>query len=405
MDGTIFAKCVEKDPIDVLKIAPSHLSALLASRDGKNVLPSKYVIVGGETASWDLVTKVAAAGQCRFMNHYGPTETTIGCMTFDLGDRRQGDVQSASVPLGYPVANMVAYVLDSRMRPLPVGVPGELWIGGPGLAKGYSNQPQQTADRFLANPFSPERSARLYRTGDLTRFLPDGSVEFLGRVDEQVKIRGFRVEPAEIEELLRKHAGIRQTVVMARDDADGTKKLVAYFVPATKPGPGIDNLRSFLAEQLPDYMIPAAFVELDAMPLTPNGKIDRSALPLPGQAQTQRAYVAPRTPTEESIVSIWSEVLSVERVGIEDNFFDLGGHSLLATQVISRVRGAFQVQLPLRSIFERPTIAELAVVIEKAQEELNESEDLQSVLAELENLSDEEAQRLLAQEMEKEDEK
>jgi acyl carrier protein len=258
------------------------------------------------------------------------------------------------------------------------------------------NQPQHTAERFVKNPFVQDANARIYRTGDLARFLPDGNIEFLGRIDQQVKIRGFRVEPAEIENVLKQHPVVQQAVVVPVADKSGDKRLVAYVV-GKKPAPSNDDLRTFLASKLPDYMVPSALVQIDAVPLTKNGKVDTSQLPSPESVASEKSHVAPRNDAEKQLVEIWREVLRIDNFGVEDNFFELGGHSLLATQVISRVRSAFHVQLPLRSLFDAPTVAGLAAEIGRTPQS-SEDEELAKLLSELEGLSDEEAERLLASE-------
>jgi acyl carrier protein len=247
---------------------------------------------------------------------------------------------------------------------VPIGVPGELYIGGDGLARDYYRRPELTAQRFLPNPFGGEDDKRLYRTGDRARFRADGTIEFLGRFDDQVKIRGFRIEPGEIEAALSQHPGVREAVVVAREDEPGQKRLVAYVVG--KEGMlGRSDLRGFLKEKLPEYMVPSAFVALEALPLTPNGKVDRLALPAPeGRPELEEGHVAPRTPTEEVLSRIWAQVLGLDRVGVHDNFFELGGHSLLATRVVSRVREFFQIELSLQTIFEAPTVAGLSHSVE-----------------------------------------
>jgi amino acid adenylation domain-containing protein len=398
MAGNLFADYAEKHPIDVLKITPSHLGSLLASPEGINMLPRKYLVLGGDAAGWDLVKRVQTSGKCAVINHYGPTEATVGCCTFSVSENNVSEWAPKTVPVGKPIANDSVYILDSLLRPVPAGIPGELCVGGAGIAKGYLNQPEQTAERFVKNPFSQNANARLYRTGDLARFLPDGNVEFLGRIDQQVKIRGFRVEPAEIENVLKQHPSVQQTVVVPIADQSGDKRLVAYVV-ARKPAPSADDLRTFLGGKLPDYMIPAAIVHLDALPLTKNGKVDFAALPSPEAVSTEKTIVAPRNAVEQQLVEIWREVLHIDNFGVLDNFFELGGHSLLATQVISRVRSAFHVQLPLRSLFDSPTVAGLADEIARAPQSA-EDEELAKLLSELEGLSDEEAERLLASEVE-----
>jgi acyl carrier protein len=250
---------------------------------------------------------------------------------------------------------------------VPVGVRGELCIGGLGVSRGYLRRPSLTAERFIPDPFSDQPGARLYRTGDLARYLPDGQIEFLGRLDHQVKIRGYRVELGEIETTLSQHPEVRDAVAMVREDTPTGRRLVAYVVPVqAESGPTTSELRRYLKQKLPDHMVPSAFVSLEALPLMPNGKVDRRALPVPDTLRPDlgEASVAPRTPVEKVLAGIWAEVLALEQIGIHDDFFDLGGHSLLATQVVSRVRQSFQVELPLRRLFETPTVADLATRVE-----------------------------------------
>jgi surfactin family lipopeptide synthetase A len=318
----------------------------------------RVVTVAGEACSGDLVARWAPGR--RFCNLYGPTEATIWTTIAECTDGRQRP------PIGRPIANTQVYLLDSYLRPVPLGVPGELCIGGVGLALGYRNRPDLTAERFMPHPFSDEPGARLYKTGDLARYRPDGLLEFVGRLDHQVKIRGYRIELGEVEACLRQHPAVREAVVVAREDKPGDQRLVAYVVANQPPGPSTSDLRGFLQAKLPSYMVPAAFVALPALPLTPNGKVDRRALPAPDQVRLapDDALVAPRTPVEEALAGIWADVLGLTQVGIHDNFFELGGHSLLATQVIARLQAAFQVELPLRSLFEAPTVADLAKYLE-----------------------------------------
>jgi amino acid adenylation domain-containing protein len=395
MDGALLAKYSVQHPIDVLKITPSHLASLLAATSSGLVLPRHTLILGGETLSWDLVERVARAGTCQIINHYGPTEATVGALTFGPIGGVVGRMSSATVPVGRPIANTRVYILDARMQPVPVGVAGELWIGGDGLAQGYLNQPEQTAERFIADPFRPEAGAQIYRTGDLARYLPDGNVEFLSRVDHQVKIRGFRVELAEIEAVLHRHPAVRQAIVTAIEERPGDQALAAYVVPSGTREPAPSELRAALAEYLPDYMIPSTFVFLDALPLTPNGKVDRTALPKPEEQRETGGFVAPRNPVEEALAGIWRETLGIERVGVTDDFFELGGHSLLATQLIMRIRSAFRVQLPLRAIFDAPTVGGLAEAVVEVERMMDEGAEVDQLLDELEDLSDDEVQRLL----------
>ncbi len=401
MDGALFKRYFTEHSIDVLKIVPSHFEALLAAEPDRVLLPAKYLLFGGEALSHDLVARVFQLNpDCRLINHYGPTETTVGSLTYDI--ERSANHSSLTVPIGKPIANTRVYVLDGALQPQPIGVAGELYIGGAGVAAGYLNQAAETAARFIIDPFSVTPGERLYRTGDLARCLPDGNIEFLGRVDTQVKVRGFRVELGEIEAALSAHPLIRQAVVCATvSGAAGAlpvapaQQLVAYIVPAEARAPSADILRDFLKLRLPDYMVPSVFVSLPALPLTANGKVDRKALPAPEDVRPglQNTYVAPRNDTERELATIWSTVLGAGEVGMNDNFFDLGGHSLLATQVVSRMRQVFQTEIPLASIFQSPTVAGLAAAVDQAR-----AVDTENLLAELEQLSDEEVQQLLRDE-------
>ncbi|MBV9788066.1 MAG: non-ribosomal peptide synthetase, partial [Chloroflexi bacterium] len=274
------------------------------------------------------------------------------------------------IPIGKPLSNTTAYVLDPQGQPVPVGVPGELYLGGVSLARGYLNQPALTAERFMPDPFSPISGSRLYRTGDLARWLADGTIEFWGRADTQVKLRGFRIELGEIEAVLRQHETVRDAVVLAREDTSpGDLRLVAYVVPHPESTPTPTELRSFLRASLPEYMVPSTFITLDQLPLTSSGKVNLRALPAPERGRSAQAatLTPPRTPTEQTVATLWQEVLKLEAVSIDDNFFELGGHSLLATQLIARLRTTFQVDLPLRHLFTSPTIAGVAQTIETIQ--------------------------------------
>lgn len=362
-DGRLFGAYLAEEPIDVLKIVPSHFKALLATGEGQVLYPRKCLIFGGEALSWELVDRVRQQATCALINHYGPTETTVGALTGSLTEP-DGDRLARTAPIGRPLDNLEAYILDERQEPVPVGVAGELYLGGAGVARGYWNQPDRTAERFVPDPHAAQPGARLYRTGDRTRFLPDGSIEFLGRVDHQVKIRGFRIEPGEIEAALRQHPALQDAVVTVREDAGGEPYLAAYLVAPGQEPTG-RTIQDFLRSRLPDYMVPAVVVCLPALPLTANGKVDRRVLPEPDRdGSGARRFVAPRTATEEILAGLWSEVLKRDGIGIHDNFFDLGGHSLLATQVMSRLRQAFCVELPLRTVFEAPSIAQLAQAVE-----------------------------------------
>jgi amino acid adenylation domain-containing protein len=365
VDARSLSDYFSRHPIDLLKIAPSHLAALSASTRAGDLLPRRWLIVGGEAARRDWLAELQAAASCAVFNHYGPTETTVGTLTHAVGHRRRVR-GSATVPLGRPLANTRAYILDSGLEPVSIGETGELHISGAGLARGYLNRPALTAESFVPDPFSDKPGARLYKTGDLARYLSDGNIEFLGRLDDQIKIRGFRVEPGEIEAALCRHPAVREAAVLAREAA-GETRLAAYVVCGCA-APGISELRAFLKTRLPVYMIPGDFIFLDALPRTLHGKLDRQALPAPVEFERGAGFIEPRDEIERTLANIWSQVLRVERVGVEDNFFELGGHSLLAIQIISRVRSAFHVELALRALFEAPTVAGMAGIIEAGRQ-------------------------------------
>jgi len=318
------------------------------------------ILCGGEALPRPLANQLLERGGCLW-NLYGPTETTIWSAACQV------EGVDEPVPIGRPIANTQFYVLDPRLESLPVGVPGELYIGGVGLARGYLNRPGLTADKFVPHPFSQEGGARLYKAGDLVRRRLDGTLEFLGRVDHQVKVRGFRIELAEIEAVLAQHPAVRQTVVVAREDRPGEKRLVAYVVPnpVSQQALPIAALRSFLQARLPDYMVPAAFVALDALPLTPNGKVDRRALPIadPAHPERRQTFAAPRDVLEGQLTTIWEEVLGIQSLGVTDNFFELGGHSLLAVRLFAHIERTFGKKLPLATLFQAPTVEQLATML------------------------------------------
>ena len=373
-DPERFAQYMATQQLDVLKLTPNHLRALVAGKSGAElatILPRQALVLGGEALDVALARMLVGAGACRVINHYGPTETTVGVLTYEVTEASLDAavrLGAQTVPLGVPLANTRTYVVDARGRDqLPIGIPGELWIGGAGVTSGYLNRPELTAERFVS--FA---GGRVYRTGDRVRRLADGTLEFLGRTDDQVKVRGYRVELGDVEQALRAHPGVAQCAVVLRRDADSEPRLVAYVV-AKQGGYAMshgerstdERLTQWLAGQLPEYMVPSAVVLLEALPLTANGKLDRAALPSPNASGNEEgAYVAPRTDTETKLAAIWSEVLKRDRIGATDNFLALGGHSLLAIRVLGKISKTFGVRLPLRTLFDAPTVEALALSIE-----------------------------------------
>jgi amino acid adenylation domain-containing protein/thioester reductase-like protein len=400
-DPAYLVEVIVEQQITTLHFVPSMLQVFVEAEYLDRLRSLRRVICSGEALPYHLQERFFARlpEPVELHNLYGPTEAAVDVTYWAC----QRGSQQQTVPIGRPIANIQIYLLDPHMQPVPVGVPGELYIGGVGLARGYLNRPELTAEKFIPNPFNthkklrmtlaPARSAGeneelgieientnlnqpdfsflifnsslLYKTGDLARYLSDGNIEFLGRLDHQVKIRGFRIELGEIETTLAQHPGISEVVVIDQEDNPGDKRLVAYFVAAQESGPDSQELRTLLKAKLPEYMIPAAFVRLAAIPLTPNGKLNRWVLPAPdaGRPNLEKNYVAPRSDVEKLLANIWADVLKIERVGLYDDFFELGGHSLLATQLIFRIREAFQVELPLRYLFESANIAGLAQVL------------------------------------------
>ncbi|MCA1568708.1 MAG: LLM class flavin-dependent oxidoreductase, partial [Acidobacteria bacterium] len=350
----------------LMQCTPSMMRMLSLNPENFDSLRSlRTLLLGGEALPPSLAAQVQEALPCQLINMYGPTETTIWSACHEVKEI------GSTIPIGRPIANTQIYILDRHLQPTPVGVGGELYIGGAGLAQGYLHRPALTAEKFIPDPFGNEPGARLYRTGDLTRYLPDGNIEFLGRIDQQVKVRGFRIELEEIEAVLGQHPNVREVAVMVSEETLGDQRLIAYVVPAQKPATLNSELRSFLSEKLPEYMVPSLFTMLDAFPLTSNGKINRQALlklerPQP---ELKEGYLPPRNEMEQAVASIWQQVLKVERVGLHDNFFDLGGHSLLMVQVQSQLREAFKVDLPLIHILEHPTVGKLAKFLSQEQGE------------------------------------
>jgi natural product biosynthesis luciferase-like monooxygenase protein len=357
---------IQRHGVTHFQCTPTMASILLMDAESRAALGTlKHVMIGGEALPASLAAQLKSVVQGKMLNMYGPTETTIWSSTYAI------DGIEHNVSIGRPIANTQFYILDSNLQPVPVGIAGELMIGGVGVARGYLNRPDLTAERFIHNPFSRQGEARMYRTGDLARYLPDGNVEFIGRIDHQVKIRGHRIELAEIEAHLDQHRGVRESVVLAREDSPGDKRLVAYVTAPDGQPPKPAELRDYLQERLPEYMVPAYFVFLESFPHTPNKKIDRKMLPPPEKDQPESAigFEPPQTELEERLAQIWAEVLGIARVGRRDHFFELGGHSLLAVGLVNRVEKVFGTPVPLTSLYRAPTVERMAIVL---REEVNE---------------------------------
>ncbi|MBW4678519.1 MAG: amino acid adenylation domain-containing protein [Microcoleus vaginatus WJT46-NPBG5] len=370
-NGTELLKTLSSSGATFMQATPATWQMLLAA--GWQKSPNLKILCGGEALPRKLANELLERGE-NVWNLYGPTETTIWSTIYQV----EGNDQPVSI--GNPIANTQLYILDKHLQPVPVGIQGELYIGGAGLVRGYLNRPDLTAEKFIANPFSQDSNSRLYKTGDLARYLLDGTIEYLGRIDNQVKIRGFRIELGEIEAKLLENPAVREAVVVAREESLGNKRLVAYVVPQQQSiALKSSDLREDLQQKLPDYMVPASFVILEALPLTPNGKVDRKALPAPEKIPSElvSTFIAPRTPQEQELADIWADVLGVEQIGINDKFFELGGHSILATRLVAKVHEAFQVDLPLRCLFQFPTVATLGNFI--AQQKAKQTDKKLSV--------------------------
>jgi arthrofactin-type cyclic lipopeptide synthetase B len=357
-DPAYLCEIIEAEQITTLHFVPSMLDVFLAHGDVSQAAGLARVMCSGEALPGSLVRRFKAQlpGSGLF-NLYGPTEAAVDVTAWDCA----GPVTPDNTPIGKPIANTRMYVLDEQMQPVPLGVTGELFIGGVQVARGYLNRPDLTAERFLKDPFS---DGRMYRTGDVGRYLPDGNIEYLGRNDDQVKIRGLRIELGEIQARLGEFPQIKEATVLAREDVPGDKRLVAYYTGAAAQ---IEALRAHLLEQLPDYMVPQVFVHLDALPLSPNGKLDRKALPAPGlESLRVREYEAPVGETEIALARFWAELLNVDRVGRHDHFFELGGHSLLAVSLIGRLRQE-GIDANVKALFEQPTLWEYAAITERME--------------------------------------
>jgi amino acid adenylation domain-containing protein len=362
---------IRKYHVTTLWLTASLFNAII-DEDPYTLSGAQQVMTGGEALSVAHISRASRAlPSTEFINGYGPTETTTFACCYSIP--RAVDETWRSIPIGRPIGNTSIYILDRHMQPAPIGVPGELHIGGAGLARGYLNRPELTSARFVANPFSDDPEARLYKTGDLVRYLPDGNIEFIGRIDQQVKIRGFRIEPGEIETALGQHPSVLETLVVARENTHKEKYLLAYVVPRHEHTPTENELRRFLKRSLPEYMIPSRFIQLKSFPLTPNGKIDWQALPAPDvdSDMTIDSYIAPTSVTEYQLIAIWEELLKRQHIGIRDNFFYLGGHSLLAALLVDRIEQSFGKKIPLATLFAGPTIEQLANALQ--QEETTQS--------------------------------
>jgi acyl-coenzyme A synthetase/AMP-(fatty) acid ligase/acyl carrier protein len=406
-DPAYLITTINRYSITHLQVVPSLLQLLVADDRFTTCKSLKTLFCGGETLSADLVGRVSTALNIEIVNLYGPTETCINATFWAHSPEKQ----TTGVPIGLPTANLKVYVLDPYLNPVPVGAPGELYIGGRGLARGYLNRPELTAEKFIPNPFAkqndgtpvyrvyPSPGDRLYRTGDLVRFLPDGNLDFLGRIDNQVKLRGFRIELGEIESILNQHPGVRQAVAIVKQERTGDSRLVVYLIPNPEASSDPAALTEYLKARLPAYMLPSAFVFLDAMPLTTSGKVDRRALPATATVHSPNlsSQDVPRTPLEQVLAGIFSQVLGVQSVGLYDNFFDLGGHSLLAIRLNSHITDVFKLEMPLRSIFEAPTVAELAERMLATPGESQRIEKAAQLLIEVAELSETEAYSRLDQ--------
>ncbi|HEY6138560.1 MAG TPA: amino acid adenylation domain-containing protein [Thermoanaerobaculia bacterium] len=392
-DAAYLTQTIHDENVTVLQCVPTLLRMLLDEPSFSRCTSLRRVFCGGEALTGDVTTRFHAALRADLVNLYGPTEATIDATYWTC---TRGDA-ATHMPIGRPVANTQVYVVDGELRPRPIGVAGELLIGGTGLGLGYLHNDELTREKFVPNTVGGP-SPRLYRTGDLVRMTGDGVLEFLGRIDHQIKLRGFRIELGEIEATLVRCGGVKEAVVIAREDTPGDKRLVAYVIAEPGASPAAADLKSALRTTLPDYMVPAAIVKLEAFPLLPNGKIDTRSLPAPDYSRAEKtdAFVAPRNDIEKGVAAIWSEVLGVEKIGVYDNFFELGGHSLIATQLISRIRAQFNVELPLRKLFEAPTVEDLASAVAEAR--VPSAGEVDELLAELEGLSEEEVRSLLGEE-------
>jgi amino acid adenylation domain-containing protein len=397
-DGKRLKEAVEREGVSVVEVVPSLLRGM---RSGKGVNEGEG---GRKKLRWMIATGEALGKEesrewrrenpeVEMMNAYGPTECSDDVTHWRIGEE---EVRSSrAIAIGGAISNMRVYILDKEMEAVPIGVVGEIYVGGVGVGRGYVKRAGETAEKYVADPYSGEEGARMYRTGDKGRRREGGEIEYEGRIDEQVKVRGYRIELGEVERVLEEHAEVREAAVVVREDARGDQRLVAYFVAEEGRSPVVKDLKKYIKERLPDYMVPSALVILDALPLTPNGKLDRSKLPQPdGRAGLERAFAAPRTAVEEFLATTWGKLLGIDQIGIHDDFFELGGHSLLATQVVSHLREGFHIEVPLRRLFELPTIAELAETVTQMQLEQKERTETE-ILEMMDQMSEDEVEAML----------
>ena len=389
-----FKRAIAEQQISVMFLTTALFNQV-AQNEPDAFASMRYLLFGGELCDAQAAARVLHSGKPQHLQHvYGPTEATTFSSSFEI---HEVTAAARTLPIGRAISNTELWVLDQHGQVAPVGVPGELYIGGDGIARGYLGCPELTAEKFVPHPYSTEPGARLYRTGDLVRYLSDGNIDFLGRMDQQVKLRGFRIELGEIETVLQQHPVVRESVVLFREDVPGQKRLVAYVVEDPQTSPGVQliaELRSWLQQRLPDYFMPANFIVLDKLPLTPNGKVDRRALPAPDNTAESETFLAPRTPEEAKIAEIWADVLEIKPIGVETNFFDLGGHSLLATRIVTRIREAFALNMPLRVLFDSPTIAGMAEHVANARAE-GEVTSIVEMVDKLTQLSEDETRSML----------
>lgn len=394
------ATYLQENTVDCVKIVPSHLASLLESKVFEQNFQYQRLILGGEVLTPELVERLLSiCPSGKIFNHYGPTETTIGTAVYPINEDSL-DHQARSVPIGYPLANTQLYILDENLKPVPVGVTGELYISGRGVTRGYLGQPEMTAEKYLDNPFV--QSQKMYKSGDMARYHADGRIEFLGRSDNQVKIRGYRIEPGDIESCLTQHIDIAQAAVIAEHDQGDSQpyagKLIAYLVSSATETPSVTEIRNHVKDRLPEYMIPTGFMFLDAMPLTANGKINRQALPQydAARADFESAFEAPRNSVEEVLADMWAQMLNVDRVGVHDNFFEMGGHSLLAVQSMAQLQDIFQVEEPLIALFfETPTIAGVVAALLESSSS-SDIEEIAETLKLVSSMSDDDVEAMLA---------